>query len=152
MGNKLENLKKALKFLPNVKRISHIYESEPLGPKNQPYFLNCVAEIDTKLSPRDLLRMLKSIEKIMGRKEKKRWGPRIIDLDILFYGDLIIKEKDLIIPHPGISERKFFVYPLCDLIPDFIHPELKIKIYDLKRRLDASGFECKRYARPCLLV
>lgn len=126
IGNRQANCLKALERLKNngiiINKTSALYETEPWGLKEQPQFINAVAEAETTLPPTGLLQMLKGIEKEMGREETLRWGPRIIDLDILFYESLVIDENGLKIPHPALHERAFVLYPLSELAPDKIHP------------------------------
>jgi 2-amino-4-hydroxy-6-hydroxymethyldihydropteridine diphosphokinase len=110
---------------------SSLYQSEPFGITDQDWFVNSVVQITTSLSPEELLRVCLSIEKEMGRTRTKKWGPRIIDLDILFYDDLILKQEGLEIPHPGIAERSFVLAPMNEISPDFVHPKLKKKIETL---------------------
>jgi len=101
---------------------SSIYETAAWGKADQPSFLNQVVEINTKLLPDQLLSVTQAIETGLGRKRKERWGPRIIDIDILFYGDHIINLPDLIIPHPAIAERRFTLVPMNEIAPMWIHP------------------------------
>jgi 2-amino-4-hydroxy-6-hydroxymethyldihydropteridine diphosphokinase len=108
-----------IRALKNTKilKLSRIRESEPLGgPANQGKFLNAALKIQTSLSPLSLLKQLKIIEKVLGRKKTVRWGPRLIDLDILFYGDKFIQRGDLKIPHPRLFEREFVLKPLVEVI------------------------------------
>ena len=119
LGNRHQNLKKALIKLKTFIKIQHkssVYESKPVGYKNQPDFFNMVIEGQTKLSPRKLLVQLKKTEKTLGRKKTFKNGPRIIDLDILFYEHTILKRRDLIIPHPEIQNRAFVLIPLTEII------------------------------------
>ena len=125
IGTKESNLSRALKLLPDlvtVSEVSSIYESEPVGLKDQPWFTNIVCAAYTDLSPRKLLAYLKHIEGQMGRIMSFKDGPRIIDIDILFYGDQIIDTPDLTIPHPRIAERAFVLHPLSELNPLLFHP------------------------------
>ncbi len=124
LGNRLSYLEKAIEMikklpLTQVKKISSIYETEPVGFKPQDYFLNCVVEISTDLSPHELLKKLQEIERLLGRNREKeiRWGPRTIDIDILFYGDLKIDTQDLKIPHPQVFKREFVLKPLREIAP-----------------------------------
>ncbi len=105
-----------------VTRLSGMYETRPWGNKDQPDFVNAVAEVDTRLSPKELLTRVKSIERELGREEGARWGPRRIDIDILLYGSEVINEEDLSIPHPHICERAFVLAPLAEIAPDLVHP------------------------------
>jgi len=110
---------------------SSIYRTEPWGMKDQNDFLNQCLALETKLSPKDLLGALKQIEQEMGRTSSTHWGPRIIDIDILFYGSEVIELDNLQIPHPQIANRKFTLLPLNELAADFIHPTLKSTIQQL---------------------
>lgn len=114
-----------------ITKVSPFYESDPVGYLEQEKFINAVIEIQTSLNPADLLKTLLEAEDSMGRKREIRWGPRVIDLDLLLYNDLILKEDDLIIPHPRMHERMFVLRPLSDIFPGFIHPELQKGIGEL---------------------
>lgn len=120
-----------------VKR-SSLYETKPWGLKAQPDFINMVVCAETGISPEELLKKLKFIEKKMGRKESKRWGPRLIDIDILFYDDLVIDSPELKIPHPYIKEREFVLLPLSEIEPEFVHPVLKKTVRELYRELQRA--------------
>lgn len=142
LGNKQENLRAAKAALsPDVviRRESAIYVTSPWGYLDQPDFLNQVVEIETALEPFTLLRTLKNIESELGRVKTFRFGPRLIDLDILFYGQRIIQDDALQIPHPRIQERAFVLLPLCEIAPDFMHPLLKKSMKDLLSELDLTG-------------
>lgn len=104
-------------------RASSLYDTEPVGDVEQPNFLNAVAQIDTELSARQLLWNLLLIEKRLGRVRAQRWGPRTIDLDLLLYGNLIVEEPDLRVPHPELTRRSFVLVPLVELDPLLTHPE-----------------------------
>ena len=103
---------------------SSLYRSAPFGPVEQPDFVNAAAEIETRLTPRQLLDALKAIERDIGREVTERWGPRRIDLDLLVYGDQVIDEPGLKVPHPGIAERNFVLLPLGEIAPDLFVPGL----------------------------
>lgn len=136
VGNKKENFLEAvtrLCRLPDTKVIkeSSLYESEPLGDAKE-WYVNGAVEIETKFKPEMLLKKFKNIERAMGRKKvKKRWGARVIDLDILLYDLAIVKKKTLRIPHPEIPNRKFVLIPLSEIAPQVIHPELGMTISEL---------------------
>lgn len=126
-GDKEENIRQALELLRAANRIyviavAPLYKTEPVGYENQDWFLNTVAEIETSLSPFELLDALMSIENEMGRVRTVRWGPRVMDLDILLYGNQTIHAPNLEIPHPRLEERAFVVVPLADLCPDMLLP------------------------------
>jgi 2-amino-4-hydroxy-6-hydroxymethyldihydropteridine diphosphokinase len=116
-----------------VTRTSSIYVTEPWGLKDQPPFYNQVVEIETKIDAIDTLKKVLAIEKSMGRVRKEKWAERIIDIDILYFDDQVINKENLTIPHPGIPDRRFVLIPLCELIPDQIHPALHVSNADLLR-------------------
>ncbi|MDP3049288.1 MAG: 2-amino-4-hydroxy-6-hydroxymethyldihydropteridine diphosphokinase [Thermodesulfovibrionales bacterium] len=126
LGDREENCRQAIKLIEKngivVKKQSLMYETEPWGVKDQPKFINMAIEAETDKKPEELLRVLEEIEKEIGRTETVKWGPRVIDLDILFYDDLILKTPDLEIPHPLLHEREFVLKPLCEIAPDKKHP------------------------------
>lgn len=143
MGNKKENLEKAISELSQVKdtfvtKKSEIIETEPFGYKEQDDFLNACVGIKTLLSVRELLKELLAIEKRMGRERKIKWGPRIIDLDIIFYGKEVIEEDDLIVPHPYMEYREFVLKPLEEIIPNFVHPLLMKRVSTLRKELEEN--------------
>lgn len=142
LGDRLVNLRAALAALPQtvrVGRVSQVYETEPWGYLDQPKFLNLVAAVETNLAPLDLLAVVKEIEQRLGRKQTFRYGPRQIDIDILLYGDRVISEPGLEIPHPRLVERAFVLVPLAELAPDRIHPQISRSMSDLLQDVDASG-------------
>ncbi len=118
-----------------VVRVSSLYDTDPVGEVDQPAFLNAVAWLETTLEPRELLWQLLLIEKRMGRVRSQRWGPRPIDLDLLFYGDDTIDEPDLKVPHPEAHRRAFVLLPLLELDPNFIHPTTGESVRKLIKRL-----------------
>ncbi len=136
VGNKRENFFEAvtrLAKLPDTRVLkeSSLYESEPLGDAKE-WYVNGAVEIETKFKPDMLLKKFKNIERAMGRKKiKKRWGARIIDLDILLYDSAVVKKKNLRIPHPEMSSRKFVLIPLSEIAPQVIHPELGVTISEM---------------------
>jgi len=134
VGDKEKNIDKALGFISEVytvKKISHLYLTEPVGDIKQDWFLNCVVEIQTDVDPKKLLCTIKSIERKLGRTKTVKNGPRIIDIDILFYGENVLKTRNLVIPHPSIQDRLFVLQPMMDINPDLIHPVLKRSIHEL---------------------
>ena len=138
LGNKEGNIKKAIDLMKEkckILKVSSLYETEPVGYKNQDWFLNCALKAKTNLNPKALLKFLKSIENKMLRVKTIKNGPRTIDLDILFYDDKIINENDLIVPHPRMHERLFVLEPLKEICPDIVHPKLKKSITYLKDKL-----------------
>ncbi|RHW61366.1 2-amino-4-hydroxy-6-hydroxymethyldihydropteridine diphosphokinase [Clostridium botulinum] len=139
IGEKENYIKKALEKIEERKmkiiKVSPIYETEPYGVLDQDSFLNGVVKIETNLTPEDLIGELLNIEEQLDRVRERRWGPRTIDLDIIFYDDLIINEKDLVIPHKDMENREFVLKPLCDIDENFIHPVLKKSVRELYDRL-----------------
>jgi len=105
--------------------LSSLYETAPLGFAEQPLFLNAVVKADTVLSPQELLNLTQRIEKRLGRRRIQPWGPRTVDLDLLLYDALVLKQPNLIIPHPRLHQRAFALMPLCEIEPLLLHPVLK---------------------------
>jgi len=128
----------ALRELPHtsVIQVSSLYDTDPVGEVDQPPFINAVARLETELDPRALLWHLLLIEKRMGRVRAQRWGPRSIDLDLLFYGDWTVQEQDLIVPHAEAHRRAFVLYPLQELDPGFVHPVSGESIRKMIKKLD----------------
>lgn len=116
-------------------RNSSLYRTEPVGPRDQPWFINAVAEIRTGLRPQGLFAVLKGIEREMGRIDGPRWGPRVMDLDLLLYGQEVIAEEELVIPHPEMHRRRFVLEPLCELASYVIHPAFGVSARGLLDRL-----------------
>jgi 2-amino-4-hydroxy-6-hydroxymethyldihydropteridine diphosphokinase len=142
LGNRAGNLQAAIEALePEVHSLkcSAVYETPPWGYSDQPQFLNQVIEAETNLTPIALLDYLKKIEVQLGRQETFRFGPRIIDLDIIFYDSEVIDSPPLIIPHPRLAERGFVLMPLADLAPDFRHPILGDSVTDLLSKVETDG-------------
>jgi len=134
LGDRIGNLEKAVEHLRrkvDIERASSVYETEPVGYEDQPLFLNAVVSAATELEPLELLRFAKQIETELGRKPGFRNAPRIIDIDILFYGDRIVQSRELVIPHPRVSERAFVLVPLAEVAPEYVHPTVGKKIGDL---------------------
>jgi 2-amino-4-hydroxy-6-hydroxymethyldihydropteridine diphosphokinase len=144
LGDRLANLKQAIAALTpqmDVKAKSPVYETPPWGYENQPKFLNQVIQATTYLEPEPLLKHLKRLEVALGRKASVPNGPRSIDMDILFYDDLILNKPSLIIPHPRLHERPFVLLPLMDLAPDIVHPVRKQSVRDMAALCNTEGIE-----------
>ncbi len=142
LGDRLANLHAAINaFPPSIvhHQSSHIYETPPWGYTDQPAFLNMAVKAETDLDAVSLLKRLKQIEVEVGRVETFRWGPRQIDIDILFYDDLVLESESLVVPHPRLHERAFVLVPLADIAPDFVHPVLKKTIKQLLMSVSADG-------------
>jgi len=142
LGDRLINLKNAISTLSPKVRVmaqSSVYETEPWGYSDQPAFLNTVVKGDTDLNPRELLAFLKTIEVSLGRRKTFRFGPRLIDLDILLFDDLVMDAPDLIIPHPRIAERAFVLVPLSEIAPDLSLPNSGTTIQQLRSSVDTNS-------------
>ena len=127
LGDRAANLAAARQQLGEkltLIRASSVYETEPWGYREQPAFLNQALQAETDLSPQRLLRLLKRLERRLGRTRTFRYGPRLIDIDILFYDRTVINSRRLQIPHPRLPERAFVLVPLAEIAPDFVHPTL----------------------------
>ncbi|MDA8172249.1 MAG: 2-amino-4-hydroxy-6-hydroxymethyldihydropteridine diphosphokinase [Nitrospiraceae bacterium] len=138
LGDRLQNCKRALRLLEQrgirVKAVSGAYETKPWGGQSvagQPDFINMAAVVETDISPRALLNVLLEVEKEMGRVRERKWGPRIIDLDILLYADEVMDQPGLKIPHPLMHERDFVLRPLAEIAPEALHPVLKKTVRQL---------------------
>lgn len=127
LGDRQSNLSAALELLPvwgvHIVACSQVYETAPVGVTDQPSFLNMAAEIETALTPLELLRAAKSVERAIGRTETYRWGPRTVDIDIILWGPCVIREPALQVPHPRFRERGFVLRPLLDIAPEAVDPE-----------------------------
>lgn len=135
LGEREENCRKAVGLFQEnkivVTNMSLMIETEPLGVTDQPKFINMAVEAHTDLGPEELLALLQEIEFKMGRLPSARWGPRVIDLDILFYDDLVMKIDNLEIPHPYIKDRGFVLKPLAEIAPEKMHPVFKKSVKEL---------------------
>ncbi len=127
VGDKAANCLRAIEFLSEAGRIidvSSLYYTEPVGFKAQEDFINVVVALETDRPPAELLAICRAIEERLGRRRTVRLGPRTIDLDILLFGDLVMNQPDLVIPHPLMAARKFVLAPLVEIAPDAVHPVL----------------------------
>jgi len=138
LGNRAANLRMALAFvepLVRIEAVSSLYRTAPVGPVAQPDFYNAACRGRTGLVVEALLRYLKGVEFEIGRRSSLRWGPRVIDIDILLYGDEAVESSELIVPHPGLAERAFALLPLVEISPDVVHPLLKRSMAELAAAL-----------------
>lgn len=136
MGDSLQNIKDAMDMIQSDKknkdiRVSDMIKTKPYGVKEQDDFLNCAAYFKTIMQPKELLYFLQDIEKKLKRERIVHWGPRTIDLDILFYDDIIFQDDELIIPHPEINKRDFVLQPLCNISPHLVHPLYRRRVSEL---------------------
>nr|WP_277601252.1 2-amino-4-hydroxy-6-hydroxymethyldihydropteridine diphosphokinase [Marinitoga sp. 38H-ov] len=141
VGNRIDNIKKAIDLLSeNVEiiKVSNIYETEPWGYTEQDSFLNACVLINTEKKAEELLEICKKIELELKRQKRFKWGPREIDLDILYYGELIIEKEYLNIPHKYMFERDFVVVPLNDISPNWKHPIYKKTVRERYNEIDKS--------------
>jgi 2-amino-4-hydroxy-6-hydroxymethyldihydropteridine diphosphokinase len=143
MGDGVKNCRRAMEAIGADARnrlvgSSRFYRTEPVGKKDQEWFINGVVAVETTMSPRELMEFLLSVEKAMGRVRQERWGPRIIDLDILFYGDRVLDEESLQIPHPRLHERRFVLVPLEQIAPGLVHPLFERTVAQILAGLDTA--------------
>jgi len=141
LGDRVANLHAAidrLKKAGRITRVSSFYETEPVEFTAQPWFLNCALELETDASPQQLMAAILEIEQNMGRTRTQTKGPRVIDLDILLFGNLTLDENGLTIPHPALHQRRFVLEPLSEIAPGVLHPVLKRTILELRDALPSG--------------
>jgi len=134
LGRREDNLRRAIGLLRRyvrLRRSSSVYETAPWGFSRQPHFLNCILEVTATLTPHRVLSSVQGLEREMGRRPGVRYGPRLIDVDILFYGSQTLGYPDLQIPHPRLHQRAFVLVPLADLAPELCHPTLTLTVAQL---------------------
>ena len=137
-GKPVDNCKEAIEVLKKkmiIDSLSPWYQSEPLPVSNQPWYINGVLKVKTSLNPNNLLNTLLKVENSFGRTREKKNEPRVIDLDLLTYNDLVIDSKLLVMPHPRMHKRRFVLDPLIDIAPEWVHPIFKIKATELRKKL-----------------
>jgi 2-amino-4-hydroxy-6-hydroxymethyldihydropteridine diphosphokinase len=145
LGNREDNLNQAIQLIKqNISTnlsISNIYETEPWGNLNQAGFLNLILKIEnSSLLPHEVLEKIQKIEIELGRVRVEKWGERCIDIDIIFFNDLILDDTQLVIPHPFVQERKFVLVPLADVAPDWVHPVLQKTTLQMLQDCPDSGW------------
>ncbi len=149
LGDRMSNLASAVEHLSRkmkIKKRSSAFETEPLYIEEQPLFLNAVLSASTSLTPFELLHFVKTVERKLGRQTSFRNAPRLIDIDILFYGDQVVNSPELTIPHPRITERAFVLVPLTEIAPKLIHPVLQKRVSDLLNKVEGKD-EVKRIGK-----
>ena len=146
VGDRAENLRTAIHHLDRLGKVvtvSSFYETEPVELTAQPWFLNCAVELATEKMPRQLINGVLAIEQEMGRRRRQNKGPRNIDIDILLFGNSVVRARGLTVPHPAMHERRFVLEPLAEIAPDARHPVLKRSVRELRDALP-PGQEVKR--------
>ncbi len=144
LGDREENLKQAIASLPpqlDVKARSHVYETPPWGYEDQPRFLNQVLKTQTYLQPEPLLKHIKRLEVALGRKATFQNGPRLIDIDILMYDDVVLNTPILTLPHPRMHERGFVLLPMMDIAPDLVHPLMRKSVREMLISTNLGGIK-----------
>jgi len=151
LGDRQATLRQAVRRLGTYGRVvavSSLYETEPVGYRDQPWFLNAVVALETTLGPRELLAALLAIERDFGRERTFRNAPRTLDLDLLLYDGLVEQSEDLSIPHPRLHERSFVLVPLAEIAPELSHPLFAVPVRVLLERLGDRATEVRRVAGP----
>lgn len=142
LGDRTANLQAAIAGLAEklvMTAVSSLYQTPPWGLTDQPDFLNLCLAAQTDLTPEELLTFVKNLEVALGRQPAERWGPRLIDIDILFYANQLVETETMTIPHPRLAERAFVLRPLADIAPDFVHPVLGETIVALAAKVGDEG-------------
>jgi len=141
LGDRSANIRGALNAIEGarIERVSREYETEPWGVEEQPSFINVVAEIETTLEPLELLDAMKVVESNLGRGPSEKWGPRVIDIDIVLWGNSVIRTARLTIPHSSFRKRAFVLVPLAEIAPDVVDPETGLTVAELAALPEATG-------------
>ncbi|MBN1521067.1 MAG: 2-amino-4-hydroxy-6-hydroxymethyldihydropteridine diphosphokinase [Candidatus Aureabacteria bacterium] len=154
-GKRLDNIRRSVQLLIRLKSIkvesiSSIYRSDPVDDADQPFFYNIAVSLKTRLSPHELFQYMVHIEKVIGKEKEREKGPRRIDLDVLFYDDVVLKDDILTIPHPSIEKRLFVLKPLMEIAPFTKHPVLRKSVRDLYFNMKTDKQVKYRMPFPCL--
>lgn len=151
LGDRLGNLRKAIRLLKTsgirITATSDIFETSPYGKPDQPRFLNACAIIETDQDGEELLVLLKDIEKQVGRIEREKWGPREIDIDIIFIDQKVVESETLHVPHPEMHKREFVLKPLAQVAPDWIHPVLERTVQEIASEITENDISIVRITR-----
>jgi 2-amino-4-hydroxy-6-hydroxymethyldihydropteridine diphosphokinase len=153
LGDRGAHLRAALDALDRlegvaVTAVSHAYETEPVGKTDQPVFVNVAAEIETDLEPLELLNAVKSIERGLGRVPAERWGPRVIDIDLVLWGETVLRTPELTLPHREFRKRAFVLAPLAEIAPGAVDPVTGLTVAELAGRPEAQGRVIRRDPAP----
>jgi 2-amino-4-hydroxy-6-hydroxymethyldihydropteridine diphosphokinase len=146
IGDREGNLREAVRQLGGIGRVtgvSSFYETEPVEFTEQPWFLNCAVGLETGLTPQELMSAILGLEKAMGRLRVQKKGPRVIDIDILLFGDAVLDSVAVTIPHPAMHERRFVLEPLAEIAPEARHPVLNKTMRALQEELPSGAMVCK---------